>query len=69
MVKIAGGRGDRFAELLLACGLSVGELAKLLGKKPASVARWGEKVPQYALAYLELLFETKPYARYSDLDK
>ncbi len=53
-------RAGRFAELLASSGLTVDELADRLGIGRATARRWGEKVPQYALAYLELLYETKP---------
>lgn len=52
-------RAARFAELLSSSGLTIDEFAARVGKKPASVARWGEKVPEYALAYLELLVASK----------
>ena len=47
-------RSVRFAELLASSGLTVAEFAEWLGLREATVRRWGEKVPQYALAYLEL---------------
>ncbi len=50
-----GSRAERFAELLAASGLSVAEFAARVGKGEATVRRWGEKVPQYAIAYLEAL--------------
>lgn len=48
-------RAARFAELLASSGLTIDEFAVRVGKKNATVRRWGERVPEYALAYLELL--------------
>ncbi len=53
-------RAGRFAELLKASGLTLEEFAERVGKAPATVARWKGKVPEYALAYLELLVASKP---------
>lgn len=43
-----------FDDLLARSGLSRAELARRLRVHPATVSRWGEEVPGYALAYLEL---------------
>ncbi len=53
-------RAGRFESLLRSAGLTKIELAHRLGKRESSVCRWGDKVPEYALAYLELMVASKP---------
>lgn len=44
-----------FARRLQLVGLSKAGLARTLGLDRATISRWGETPPRYALAYLELL--------------
>ena len=54
-ITVGAYRRAKFAALLRSCGLSRAEFADRIGLRAATVARWGEKVPEYAVVYLELL--------------
>jgi DNA-binding XRE family transcriptional regulator len=44
-----------FRGVLERAGITKAELARRLGLNSRTVSAWGEEVPRYALAYLELL--------------
>jgi len=46
-----------FKDTLIRAGLSKSELARRLGISANAVSKWGEDVPRYALAYVELWIE------------
>jgi transcriptional regulator with XRE-family HTH domain len=46
-----------FKRLLARAGITKSELARALGLTRNGVSKWGTRVPQYAIAYLQLLIE------------
>lgn len=46
---------EYFADLLTKAGITKAELSRRLSVSPRTVSSWGQRPPQYATAYLELL--------------
>lgn len=46
-------------DLLNQSGLTRKALGEILGVHPGTVSRWGDKLPRYAVAYLELYIKVK----------
>jgi len=50
-----------FEQLLVRVGMRKSELARRLGVHRNTVSAWGEKAPEYAMAYLRALVELMRY--------
>lgn len=46
---------EYFADLLTKAGITKAELSRRISVSPRTVSSWGQRPPQYATAYLELL--------------